>query len=159
MTSKDPASFNSMTSKDAEKGGGPRRAIMAGVPGASPCPPSTAKPTAMSTRSGSCSQSRSSPRGYQAKEPMKPPVLILEALHSTAKTILKTPPESFAQVVARPPSPNAPHTAPAEMTPAKLAIASATNDLTKAVQKHQNDVLSLLKSVTPGAPVSDAKTK
>ncbi len=66
MTSKDPPSFNSMTSKDAEKGGGPRWATMAGVPGASPCPPSTAKPMAMSTRSRSCSQSRSSPRGYQA---------------------------------------------------------------------------------------------
>ncbi len=45
------------------------------------------------------------------------------------------------------------------MTPAELAIASATNDLTKAVQKHQNDVLSLLNLVTPGAPVSDAKIK
>ncbi len=43
------------------------------------------------------------------------------------------------------------------MTHAKLAIASATNDLTKAVQKYQNNVLSLLKLVTPGAPVSDAK--
>jgi hypothetical protein len=136
ITSKNHASFDSMTSKDAEKGGGPRQATMAGVPGASPRPPNTAKPTAMSTRSQSHSQSRSSPRGYQAKEPTKPPVLILEALHSIAKTILKMPPESFAQVVARPPSPNAPHTVPAEMTPAKFAIASATNDLTKAMQKH-----------------------
>jgi hypothetical protein len=76
-----------------------------------------------------------------------------------AKTILKMPLESFAQVIAGPPSPNALHTALAEMTPAKLAIAFARNDLTKAVQKHQNDVLSLLKLVTPGTPVSDAKVK
>ena len=106
-----PTNFDSMASKDVEQGGGPRLIKKAGV-GASPHPPTTEKPMPMSTRAQSCSQSWSSPRGYLAKESPKPSVLILEALHSKAKNITKTPPDSFAQVVAQPPSTNASIPAP-----------------------------------------------
>ncbi len=90
-----PTNFDSMASKDVEQGGGPRTTTKAGD-GASSHPPTTEKPTPMSTRAQSCSQSWSSPRGYLAKESPKPSVLILEALHSKAKNIMNTPPDLFA---------------------------------------------------------------
>ncbi len=65
---------------------------------------------------------------------------------------MKTPPDSFAQVSVRPSSPDA-----SKPTPAELAIASATSDLTMAIKKHQSKVLSLLSSIAPGETVSALK--
>jgi hypothetical protein len=75
------------------------------------------------------------------------------------KNITKTPHDLFAQVVARPSSPNAPIPAPAELTPTELAITSAMSVLTMAIKKHQGNVLSLLRSVAPGVSISDSKIK
>jgi hypothetical protein len=143
-----PTNFDSMASKDVEQGGGPRLTTKAGV-GASPHHPTTARPTPMSTWAPSCSQSQSSPSGHLAKESPKPSIQILEALHSKATNITKMTPDLFAHVVARPPSPNTSIPAPAESTPAELAIPSATSVLTIAVKKHQSNILSLLMSVAP----------
>jgi hypothetical protein len=60
----------------------------------------------------------------------------------------------FAQVAAWPPSPDA-----LKPTPVEAAIASATTALTTAVQKHQSDYLTLLKSVVVGSSVSETKIK
>jgi hypothetical protein len=48
---------------------------------------------------------------------------------------------------------------PPELTPAELAISSATFVFTMAVKKHQSNVLSLLMSVAPGVFISDSKIK
>jgi hypothetical protein len=113
----------------------------------------------MSTRARSCSQSWSSPLGHLAKEAPKPSILILEALHSKAKNITKTPPDLFAQVAAQSPSQNASISAPAELTPTELAIASTTSVLMMAVKKHQSNILSLLMSVALGVSIFDSKIK
>jgi hypothetical protein len=55
---------------------------------------------------------------------------------------MKSPPDSFAQVAAQPPSPD-----DLKHTPVDFAIASAMSDLTMAVKKHQSDILSLLWSI------------
>jgi hypothetical protein len=154
-----PTTFNAMASKDDEQGGGLCPPTKAGIPpstrdhpSTSPTPLTKAKPTAVSTRSYSCSQSRSAARSCMTKDSTKSFISILEALNSKPKDCMKSLPDSFSQVGARPPSSDA-----LKPTPAKLTIASAMSDLRMAIKKHQSDILSLLWSDAPGATVSASK--
>jgi hypothetical protein len=62
------------------------------------------------------------------------------------------PPDSFVQAAAWPPSPDV-----SKPTTAKLAIVSATSELTAAVKRHQSDILSLLWSVALRSTISASK--
>jgi hypothetical protein len=135
-----------MPSDDEEQGGGPCPLAKAVIPlsirdcpGACTTLSTKDKPTAVSIRPLSHSQSWSTPHST------KPPILILESLHTKPKDGMK-PPDSFAQAAMQPPSPDA-----SKPTPAKVAIASTTSKLTSAVKRHQSNILSLLWSAPPGA--------
>jgi hypothetical protein len=62
------------------------------------------------------------------------------------------PPDSFALVAVRSPSPTV-----SRPTLAKLAISSAASDFMLAVKKHQGNFLSLLRSFAPGVSPSASK--
>jgi hypothetical protein len=117
------ATFDIMPSKDEEQGGGPcppTKAIIppsiCDCPGTCPTLSTKGKPTAVSTRSSSRSQS------WSAAPLTKPPVLILESLlHYKPKDGMK-PPYSFAQATVRPPSPDT-----SKPTPTEVAIAYSTS--------------------------------
>ncbi len=96
-----------MPSDDEEQGGGPCPPTKAVIPpsiynrpGTCPTLLTKDKPTAVSTWPRSRFQSWSAPHST------KPPVMILESLHSKPKDGMK-PPDSFAQATVGPPSPDA----------------------------------------------------
>jgi hypothetical protein len=101
------------------------------------------------------SQSRSTPHTSKDKESSIPSVSILVILQSMVQDVTKgLPTDTFAQVAARPPSPN-----PTIPTTSEKLIASATSKLSYAIKKHQNNFLALLRSVSLGKSVSVSKTK